>query len=553
MFERYLKNKIIKLLIVVFILFLSLNLFLIIFFKLDKNFKKFKLFSSNKQINNSEKLKINIMDVIKSSIDLNKLSDDEKKLLSIDPNLSSKEIILILQQRLLNQFQINNQIHKAYVLAQEDAHIEVDKNLYYYTLPQDEVIFMKNLIYTNPTFSEQETIKILSDRLLTKYRINQKRLIKYVIFLKNQLNPKMISDNSLNIKITLNNKKMPDILFYIMIIQTVLAETQYRTTILNEQLKDDQKLQLLEHDFMNTRDWIQNENNKLLWINPNLSSKEKILILKEKLINQFRQRNQLAKYYELIYRKAFSTLPKFKNMPKYIPNEDLFLQYIFNQYPHATESKIIEHLQKSLAEEYENTKLLLNLCNSILEKKIFPEIYYTMTLSTSEVDINEMTEILSDPHYISFIRIQLDDAINKLMTLQQHIKKLQDNILIDVDETQRELKTTKTERDKIQQKLNQKKQELIDTQNKANKNLADKDRLITRQDQIIKTQKQTLEDKDLVIEALTQDKTDLNNKITRQDQIIKTQKQTLKNKDLVIEDKDRTIEGREQIIKALTQ
>ncbi|MDO8024116.1 hypothetical protein OC705_02235 ['Bituminaria bituminosa' little leaf phytoplasma] len=41
------------------------------------------------------------------------MSDNEKQLLSIDPNLSLKEIILILKQRLLNQFQINNQIHKA--------------------------------------------------------------------------------------------------------------------------------------------------------------------------------------------------------------------------------------------------------------------------------------------------------------------------------------------------------------------------------------------------------------------------------------------------------
>ncbi|WP_304514907.1 hypothetical protein, partial [Candidatus Phytoplasma crotalariae] len=321
----------------------------------------------------------------------------------------------------MNQFQVNNQIHKAYVLAQEDAHIKFNKNLYYYTLPQDEKIFMQNLIYTNPTFSEKETIKILSDRLLAKYRINQKRLKKYVVFLKNQLNPKMISDNSLNIKITLNNKQMPDILFYIMIIKTVLAETQYRTTILNEQLKDDQKLQLLENDFMNIRDWIQSENNKLLFINPNLSPKEKILILKEKIKNQFQQRNQLTRYYELIYQKAFPTLPEPKSL-RYIPDEDAFLESIFNQHLHKTESKIIEDLQTSLLREYEQKKLLLNLCNSILDKKIFPQIYYTMTLSTSEVDINEMTEILSDPWYISFIRVQLNDAINKLMTLQQHIK-----------------------------------------------------------------------------------------------------------------------------------
>ncbi|MDV3164477.1 MAG: hypothetical protein Q8875_02445 [Pigeon pea little leaf phytoplasma] len=53
------------------------------------------------------------MNVIISSININSLSDNEKQLLSIDPNLSLKEIILILKQRLLNQFQINNQIHKA--------------------------------------------------------------------------------------------------------------------------------------------------------------------------------------------------------------------------------------------------------------------------------------------------------------------------------------------------------------------------------------------------------------------------------------------------------
>ncbi|UQV27217.1 hypothetical protein H7686_0002640 [Candidatus Phytoplasma asiaticum] len=481
MLVKYLQNKIIKLLIAVFILFLSLNLFLIIFFKLDNNFKKFKLFSSNKPINNSEKLKINIMDVISSSFQMKNLQGDEKKLLSIDSKLPLKEIIFILQERLLNQFQVNNQIHKAYVLAQEDAHIKVDYNDYY-ILPQDEIISMQNLIYTRSYFTEEETIKVLSDKLLTEYRINQKRLKKYIDFLKNQLNPKMINDNSLNIKITLNNKQMPDILFYIMIIKTVLAETQYRTTILNEQLKADQKLQLLEHDFMNTKDWIQNENNKLSWISPNLSPKEKILILKEKLINQFRQRNKLAKYYELIYQKAFPTSLKQKR-PTYLPNEnlfsqyiyitdeDLFLQYIFNQHPYATENKIIEHLQKSLEEEYENTKLLLNLCNSILDKKIFPQIYYTMTSSSSEVDINEMTEILSDPWYISFIRVQLNDEIDKLTKLKKHIKKLQDDTLKDLDKTKRELETTNEERNKIQQKLNQKKQELIYTQNKANADL----------------------------------------------------------------------------------
>ncbi|OOP58564.1 hypothetical protein B2G44_01745, partial [Candidatus Phytoplasma citri] len=501
MLAKYLKNKIIKLLIVVFILFLSLNLFLIIFFKLDNNFKKFKLFSSNKSINNSEKLKINIMDVISSSININKLSDDEKKLLSIDSNLSSQEIILILKERLLNQFQVNNQIHKAYVLAQEDAHIKIDKNLHYYVLPQDEIIIMKNLIYTNPTFSEKETIIILSDRLLTKYRINQKRLEKYGLFLKKQLNPIRISDNSLNIKITLKNKQIPNILFYIMIIKTVLAETQYRTTILNEQLKDDQKLQILENDFMNNRDWIQSENNKLLFINPNLSPKEKILILKEKIKNQFQQRNKLAKYYELIYHKGLPTFPKPKS-PRYIPDEDSFLQNIFDQHLHKTESKIIEDLQISLLKEYEQKKLLLNLCNSVLDNKIFPEIYYTGTSNISEKDINEMTEILSDPWYISFIRIQLDDAINKSMTLQQHIKKLKDDIFKDLDKTQRELETTKQEHDKIQNKLNQKKQELIDIQRKSIKDLDDKDQTIADQNKII-------EARDTTIRELTQEKTNL--------------------------------------------
>ncbi|MDV3157476.1 MAG: hypothetical protein Q8889_02145 [Candidatus Phytoplasma australasiaticum] len=256
MFEKYLKHKIIKLLIAVFIVFLSLNLFLIIFFQLNNNIKKTKLFSSNKQINNLEKLKINIMDVLYPSGDINKLSDDEKKLISINPNLSSKEIILILKERLLNQFQESHQIKKSYALSQEDAHLTVDLDLSYFRKYQYGPEDMQRILDTKPTLSEEETIITLSRRLLSEYKLNKQYFQEYVLLLKNRLNHKIISANSLNLnlKTTLKNKEMPDILFYVMFLKTVLEETKYRTTILNEQLKDDQKLQLPENDLMNAND-----------------------------------------------------------------------------------------------------------------------------------------------------------------------------------------------------------------------------------------------------------------------------------------------------------
>ncbi|MDV3183249.1 MAG: hypothetical protein Q8866_01975, partial [Candidatus Phytoplasma australasiaticum] len=545
MFEKYLKNKIIKLLIAVFILFLSLNLFLIIFFQFNNNIKKTRLFASNKNINNSDKLKINIFDIIHPRIDINVLPDEKKKIFSMDPNLSSKEIILLLKEKILNQFQELNQIAKSYALSQEDANIKINKNLYYYDLPEDENKYLQQHLRTDPKLSDEETIHILASKLLSEISVKERRFKEYVLFLQQKLNHKMISVDDLNIKIILKNKKMPDILFYIMMVNTVLEETQYRITILNEQLKDDQKLQLLEHDFMNTRDWMNNEEQKILLINPQISPQETILILKEKIANQFRQRNRLAKYYDAIQQKALPILPHNK---RYIPDEDVYLQNIFNKYSHKKEDKIIEYLQQSLCQEYENKKLLLKLCDIVLNRQIFPQIYYINSNEmTFETHINEMDQLLNDPVYVSFIRIQLDDAIKKLMQLQQHIKQIQDQVLIDLDETQRELKKTRETRDKIKEKLNQKKKDLKDSQNKATedlsnvqkkaeKDLADKNRVITEQSQTIEAREKT-------IAKLNQDKTDL--------ETAKTNLETAKNR--VIMEQSQTIEAREKTIAKLNQ
>ncbi|MDO7983669.1 MAG: hypothetical protein Q8764_01410, partial [Pigeon pea little leaf phytoplasma] len=513
---------------------MSLNLFLIIFFQFNNNIKKTRLFSSNKNINNSEKLKINIFDIIHPRIDINFLPDEKKKIFSMDPNLSSKEIILLLKEKILNQFQELNQISKSYVLSQEDANIKIDKKLYYYDLPEDENKYLQKHLYTDPKLSDKETIQILASKLLSEINLKEQRFKEYVLFLQQKLNHKMISVDDLNIKIILKNKKMPDILFYIMMVNTVLEETQYRITILNEQLKDDQKLELLEHDFMNTRDWIDNEEKKILLIKPQISSQETILILKEKIANQFRQRNQLAKYYDAIQQKA---LPIFPQTKRYISNEDVYLQNIFNKYSHNKEDKIIEHLQKSLNQEYENKKSLLKLCDIVLNRQIFPQIYYINSNSMNfETHINEMDQLLNDPVYVSFIRIQLDDAIKKLMQLQQHIKQIQDQVLIDLDQAQRELKNTRDARDKIKEKLNQKKKELKDAQNKATKDLsnvqkkaekdlADKNRVISEQEN--------------TITQLNQDKTDL--------ETAKNALETAKNK--IISDREQTIRDKEQTIK----
>ncbi|MDO8030299.1 hypothetical protein OC709_02140, partial ['Planchonia careya' phytoplasma] len=530
MFEKYLKHKIIKLLITVFILFLTLNLLLIIFFQLNK---KIILFSSNKQINNSEKLKINIMDVIYPTIYVNGLSDDEKKLISINPNLSSKEIILILKERLLNQFQEGNQIKKSYALSQEDAHIKINRNLYYYELPKDEQEYIQKLLHTESKLSEEEIIITLSRRLLSEYSINKQHFNKYVLFLKNKLNHKMINANSLNIKITLKNKEIPDILFYIMMIKTVLEETKYRITILNEQLKDDQKLQLIENDLMNTNDWLNSEEKKILLINPQISSQEMILILKEKIANQFRQNNQLAKYYDAIQQKA---LPIFPHTPRYISNEDVYLQNIFNKYSYNTEYKIIEHLQKLLCKEYENKKSLLKLCDIVLNQQIFSQIYYITNSMTFETHINEMDQLLNDPLYISFIRIQLDNAINKLMQLHQHIKKIQDQVLIDLEDKQRELSIITESRDKIKTKLKNKKQELIEVKQKAAEDL-------TVKNTVIKEHEKTISD-------LTQTKKDLNKQITKQEKDIQDLTQAKNNLETV---KNTVIKEHEKTISDLTQ
>ncbi|MDV3197994.1 MAG: hypothetical protein Q8879_02935, partial [Candidatus Phytoplasma australasiaticum] len=164
-----------------------------------------------------------------------------------------------------------------------------------------------------------------------------------------------------------------------------------------------------------------------MFIKPQISSQEMILILKEIIANQFRQRNQLAKYYDAIQQTALPLLPQTK---RYISDEDVYLQNIFNKYSHNKEDKIIEHLQKSLNQEYENKKSLLKLCDIVLNRQIFPQIYYINSNSMNfETHINEMDQLLNDPVYVSFIRIQLDDAIKKLMQLQQHIKQIQDQVL----------------------------------------------------------------------------------------------------------------------------
>ncbi|XVJ44903.1 hypothetical protein ACGRWE_01550 [Candidatus Phytoplasma australasiaticum] len=261
---------------------------------------------------------------------------------------------------------------------------------------------------------------------------------------------------------------------------------------------------------------------------------------------------------------------------RYISDEDVYLQNIFNKNSHKKEDEIIEHLQQSLYQEYENKKSLLKLCDIVLNRQIFPQIYYiNSNAMTFENHINEMDQLLNDPVYVSFIRIQLDDAIKKLMQLQQHIKQIQDQVLIDLDQTQRELKNTRDARDKIKEKLNQKKKELKDAQNKATKDLsniqkkAEKD--LADKNQVITEQEQTIEDRDLTIEAreqtiakLNKDKTDLEiaktDLETAKNQLITKQEQTIKDRDLTIEareqtikDRDLTIEAREQTIAKLNK
>ncbi|MDV3157477.1 MAG: hypothetical protein Q8760_01950 [Candidatus Phytoplasma australasiaticum] len=237
---------------------------------------------------------------------------------------------------------------------------------------------------------------------------------------------------------------------------------------------------------------------------------------------------------------------------RYISNEDVYLQHIFNKHSYKTESEIIQHLQTSLCQEYENKKSLLKLCDIVLNRQIFPQIYY-LDSTTFETHINEMDQLLNDPLYISFIRIQLDSAINNLTQLKQHIKQLQDKVLIDLKEKQEELVITKKLLDKTKQKLNEKKQDLIDAKNKATEDLDNKDRVIASRTQIITDLNQKVSERDQIITDLNQDKTDLNQKVAKQDQTITDLNQDKTNLNKKVAEQDQTITDLNQDIKQLNK
>ncbi|MDV3162471.1 MAG: hypothetical protein Q8797_01225, partial [Candidatus Phytoplasma australasiaticum] len=173
MFEKSMQHKIIKLLITVFMFFLLLNIFSIISFNLNNESKKSKLFL-NTQINKVAKLQTN--------------TPEEQKLIFIDNNIiDPDEVIVILKERIVNQFLKRNKIAKAFELANKDLDIK-------FTIPnrnqpiKDEKKFIKELIKIDPQITlKDDIIEELKYILLKEYREKKQLFNSYDFFVNYKL------------------------------------------------------------------------------------------------------------------------------------------------------------------------------------------------------------------------------------------------------------------------------------------------------------------------------------------------------------------------------
>ncbi|MDV3157573.1 MAG: hypothetical protein Q8760_02550, partial [Candidatus Phytoplasma australasiaticum] len=176
MFETFTQHKMIKLLMTVLMFFLVLNIFLIIFFNLNNKIKKSKVFS-NKQINKAATLNRNNIS----------LSPEEQKLIFIDNNIvNPDEIIVILKERIVNQFLERNKIAKALELANKD--LDINLTIPNNQLIKDEEKFIKELIKIDPQITlKDDVIEKLKNILLKEYKTKKKLFNTYDFFVNYKL------------------------------------------------------------------------------------------------------------------------------------------------------------------------------------------------------------------------------------------------------------------------------------------------------------------------------------------------------------------------------
>ncbi|MDV3152742.1 MAG: hypothetical protein Q8799_02380 [Candidatus Phytoplasma australasiaticum] len=414
MFEKSMQHKIIKLLITVFMFFLLLNIFSKISFNLNNESKKSKLFL-NTQINKVAKLQTN--------------TPEEQKLIFIDNNIiDPDEVIVILKERIVNQFLKRNKIAKAFELANKDLDIK-------FTIPnrnqpiKDEKKFIKELIKIDPQITlKDDIIEELKYILLKEYREKKQLFNSYDFFVNYKLihnkirNSHIYQIHELYKNSQIQNIKYP---FYTIVLKLILEDKE------NEIIKSKEQLKQLQANF-NYYNVIENRiknekefENNLIAIDSTLTYQQNLLILKEKIKNQFKEKNQLAKLYDQM--RTEIELSSFETKEQYyIQNEEDYIKnFLLTSVNMPTsKEKILEHFQRILLLEYKNKKNILNLYSSYLKKIIdimLDKISNNFT-TWSPTKIGIINKIINNPLFTSFLRFEIEDAQNEIINLKEQIK-----------------------------------------------------------------------------------------------------------------------------------
>ncbi|MDO8059383.1 hypothetical protein OC683_02075, partial ['Crotalaria aegyptiaca' phytoplasma] len=433
MFEKSIQNKIIKLLITFFIFFLLLNIFLIIFFNMNNNINKSKLFS-NKKINKSANLKINNIS----------LSSEEQKLIFIDSNvISPDEIIAILKERIINEFLERNKIAKAFELANKD--LDINFTISNNPSIQDEEKFIKEeLTKIDPQITlKDDLIEELNHILLKEHRKKNQLFAAYEFFVNYKLihnkirNSHIYQINELYKNPQIQNIKYP---FYTIVLKFILEDKEKEIVKSKEQLK---KMQSHFNYYNVIEKRITDEKafeNNLIAIDSKSTYQQNLLILKEKIKKQFKDKNKLAKLYDQIRTEIeLSTLKPEEKL--YIQNEEDYIKNsLFTSVNMLTsEEKILEHFQKILLLEYQNKKNILNLYNSYLQNIIDIMLDKTSNnfITWSPTKIGLINKIINNPLFAIFLRLKIEDAQNEIMNLKKQMK--------DIPATLNNLENTKNE------------------------------------------------------------------------------------------------------------
>ncbi|MDV3139503.1 MAG: hypothetical protein Q8742_02075 [Candidatus Phytoplasma australasiaticum] len=414
MFEKSMQHKIIKLLITVFMFFLLLNIFSIILFNLNNESKKSKLFL-NTQINKVAKLQTN--------------TPEEQKLIFIDNNIiDPDEVIVILKERIVNQFLKRNKIAKAFELANKDLDIKFTISNRNQPI-KDEKKFIKELIKIDPQITlKDDVIEELKYILLKEYREKKQLFHSYDFFVNYKLihnkirNSHIYQIHELYKNSQIQNIKYP---FYTIVLKLILEDKE------NEIIKSKEQLKQLQANF-NYYNVIENRiknekefENNLIAIDSTLTYQQNLLILKEKIKNQFKEKNQLAKLYDQM--RTEIELSSFETKEQYyIQNEEDYIKnFLLTSVNMPTsKEKILEHFQRILLLEYKNKKNILNLYSSYLKKiiDIMLDKISNNFATWSPTKIGIINKIINNPLFTSFLRFEIEDAQKEIINLKEQIK-----------------------------------------------------------------------------------------------------------------------------------